>query len=84
MKEGWIALNYENVLNVMSEWDYTNERVLFLDGFERRFRMDMFDHYLAEYLWPRSHDYSLNDEAFKAFYLKSAVMLYPPLGTDQQ
>ncbi|GFX15499.1 hypothetical protein TNCV_3304281 [Trichonephila clavipes] len=38
-----------------------------LDGFERRFQMGMFNHYLAEYLWPRSHDYYLNDEAFKAF-----------------
>ncbi|GFV82484.1 hypothetical protein TNCV_3982761 [Trichonephila clavipes] len=28
--------------------------------------MGMFDHYLAEYLWPHSHD-SLNNEAFKAF-----------------
>ncbi|GFW19515.1 integrase catalytic domain-containing protein [Trichonephila clavipes] len=35
-----------------------------LDGFERRFPMGMLDHYLAEYLWPHSHDYSLNDEAF--------------------
>ncbi|GFV76072.1 uncharacterized protein TNCV_1456691 [Trichonephila clavipes] len=28
--------------------------------------MGIFDHYLAEYLWPHSHD-SLNNEAFKAF-----------------
>ncbi|GFY00115.1 hypothetical protein TNCV_1342131 [Trichonephila clavipes] len=55
-----------------------------LDGFERRFQMGMFNHYLAEYLWPRSHDYSLNDEAFQDFLLESAVMLYSPLGIDQQ
>ncbi|GFX41291.1 hypothetical protein TNCV_1653741 [Trichonephila clavipes] len=39
-----------------------------LDEFERRFRMGMFDHYLAEYLWRRSHGHSLSDEAFKAFF----------------
>ncbi|GFX38357.1 hypothetical protein TNCV_2343331 [Trichonephila clavipes] len=45
--------------------------------------MGMFNHYLAEYIWRRSHVHSLRDEAFKAF-LKSAVMLYPPLVKDQQ
>ncbi|GFV65802.1 retrovirus-related Pol polyprotein from transposon opus [Trichonephila clavipes] len=38
-----------------------------LDGFERRCRMGMFDHYLAEYIWRRSHGHSLSDKAFKAF-----------------
>ncbi|GFV99106.1 hypothetical protein TNCV_1510821 [Trichonephila clavipes] len=39
-----------------------------LDGFERRFRMGLFDLYHAEYLWRRSHAHLLSDEAFKAFF----------------
>ncbi|GFS68586.1 hypothetical protein TNCV_4584911 [Trichonephila clavipes] len=42
----------------------------------------MFDHYFAEYIWQRSRDHLLSDETFNAF-LKS-VMLYPPIGEDQQ
>ncbi|GFY27145.1 hypothetical protein TNCV_2067661 [Trichonephila clavipes] len=52
-----------NVLNVMSEWDYTNERVLFwmeiLNGYVRPLPRRIF-------MAALSHD-SLNNEAFKAF-----------------
>ncbi|GFS94131.1 hypothetical protein TNCV_3786061 [Trichonephila clavipes] len=65
-KEGLIALNYE-CSKCNERMGLYERKSAVLDGFERRFQMGMFDHYLAGYLWPRSHDYSLNDEAFKAF-----------------
>ncbi|GFW56737.1 hypothetical protein TNCV_4068171 [Trichonephila clavipes] len=54
-----------------------------LDEFEWRCRMGIFGHYLAKYIWRRSHCHSPSDEAFKAF-LNSAVTLYTPLEKYQQ
>ncbi|GFX49903.1 transposable element Tcb2 transposase [Trichonephila clavipes] len=81
-KEISIASNYE-CPKCNERMGLYERKSAVLDGFEWRWRMGMFDHFLAEYKWRCSHCHSLSDEAFKAF-LKSAVTLYPPLGKDQQ
>ncbi|GFS82495.1 flattop-like protein [Trichonephila clavipes] len=82
MKEGLVASSYE--------YPKCNDRHDVTWSAIKRFLRNrtshaecMFDHYLAEQIWRRSHDHSLSDETFKAF-LKSVVTLYPPLGKDQQ
>ncbi|GFV47012.1 hypothetical protein TNCV_3545641 [Trichonephila clavipes] len=77
MKERSIALNNECPKHNERMGLYERKSAV-LDGFEWRCRIGMFNHFLAECIWRRSHCHSLSDEAFKAF-LKSAVMLYLPL-----
>ncbi|GFV43743.1 flattop-like protein [Trichonephila clavipes] len=84
MKEGRIASSYEcpkcNDRYDVTWWGikrFLRNRISHTEGVRAHC-----DHYLAEYIWLRSHDHSLSDETFKAF-LKS-VTLYPPLGEDQQ
>ncbi|GFV41537.1 uncharacterized protein TNCV_3626891 [Trichonephila clavipes] len=82
MKEGLIASSYE-CPKCNDRHDVTWSAIKHFLQNRTSHAKGMFGRYFTEYTWRRSHDHSLSDETFNAF-LKSVVMLYPPLGEDQQ
>ncbi|GFX60541.1 flattop-like protein, partial [Trichonephila clavipes] len=81
MKEGLIASSYE-CPKCNDQHDVTWSAIKRFLRNHASHTECMFDHYLAEKIWRRSHDHSLSNETFKTF-LKSVVTLSPPLGKDQ-
>ncbi|GFT34768.1 uncharacterized protein TNCV_618101 [Trichonephila clavipes] len=71
-----------NVLNAMSEWDYTNERVLFWMDLNGDFEW-VYSTITSQNVYGRAPTIILLTMRPSRLLLKSAVMLYPPLGKDQ-